>query len=79
VSSPADVDNGKGKRLVEWGVGVRDPNDPPAVAQRLVKRAAEQDRDIFGGVVRIDVEVAVDPDGQIKDTVPRKGIEEVID
>jgi hypothetical protein len=59
TAGPAHVDDRERERFVERGVGVGDPNDSPAIPEGLVERAPEQDRDVFGGVVRVDLEVAL--------------------
>ena len=49
------------------------------VAERLLHRLAERDADVFGGVVMIDVQVALGLDRDVDARVPRQQIEHVVE
>jgi len=58
VATTAGVQRHRRATLVERHDGVTETGDPGAVAERLGQRLAEHDRDIFDGVVGVDLEVA---------------------
>jgi hypothetical protein len=49
------------------------------VAERLANRLAERDADILGGVVVIDVQIALGLDRDVDARVPRQQVEHVIE
>src|SRR4051794_17857141 len=54
-----EVDHGPRQRLVERRVGVAETADAATVAERSVERLAERQRAVLGGVVVVDLEVAL--------------------
>ena len=58
VRAPGDVDDGLHERLVERHEGVAEARDARLVAERLLDRLAEDDADVFDGVVHVDLGVA---------------------
>jgi hypothetical protein len=79
MTTSADVDDGKRQCFVERGVGVRDPDDSSAIAQRSIEGTSEDDRHILGRVVGIDRQIAVRPHGHVKNPVPCERIPKMID
>ena len=55
VGPAADIDRGKAERLVHRHKGMRRAHDPGAVAERLLQRLAQADRDIFDGMMLVDL------------------------
>ena len=53
------------KRLVHWHVHVGIPRDAFHIAECLLDGLAERDADIFGGMVMIDVQVALGLDRDV--------------
>ena len=64
-----DVHRGLGQRLVHRHQGVAEAADAALVAQRLGEGLAEHDADILGGVVEVDVQVALRLHGQVEQAV----------
>jgi hypothetical protein len=65
------VQRGAGQRLVHRDQRAAIARDALAVAQRLRYRLADGDAGILGGVVEIDMQVALGPDRQIDQAVAR--------
>ncbi len=59
VGPPGNVDRHTRQRLVHGQMHIRVARDPRFVAERLGHRLAEHDAGILGGVVEIDVQVAL--------------------
>ena len=78
VAPATDVDHRECQGFVERGVGVGNPDDAAPVAQRLVERATQKDRDVLRGVVGVDLEVAVGLHRQVKQSVASEGVEQVV-
>ena len=53
--------------------------DAALVAERLFERLAEDDADVFDGVVRVDLQIALGVDVQIDQAVAREQVEHVIE
>ena len=75
--SAAKVERHRGQNFVHRQRSPSVASDAGAVAERLFKRAAEHETDVFDRVVRIDFDVALRDNRQIKYAVPRKRIEHV--
>ena len=52
---------------------------PAMVAERLLHRLAERDADIFGGVVMVDVKIALRLDRNVDARMPGQQIEHVVE
>jgi hypothetical protein len=59
VRPPRDVERDAHQRLVHRRIGGAVAADPALVAERLAERLAERDRAVLGGVVLVDVQVAL--------------------
>ena len=79
IGPAGDVDRAAGQRLVHRQVDVAIAGDAGAVAQRLAKRLAERDADILGGVVLVDVEVALRRDADVDQAVARELLQHVVE
>ena len=75
----ADVDDGRGERLVHRHRALPEPGDAGPVAERLGERGAEDERDVLDGVVLVDLEVAVGVDGEVEQAVVGERAEEVVE
>ena len=64
-----DVDRGLGQRLVHRHQRVAEAADAALVAERLGEGLAEHDADILGGVVEVDMQVALGPHRQVEQPV----------
>ena len=49
------------------------------LAERLIERLAEGDADVLGGVVLVDVQVALGAHGQVEARVARQAVEHVVE
>ena len=58
---------------------VRIPRDPLHIAERLLHRLAERDADVLGGVVVVDVQIALGLDRNVDARVPRQEVEHVVE
>ena len=67
------------KRLVHRHVHVGIARDALHVAERLLHRLAERDADVLGGVVVIDMQVALGLDRDVDARVPRQQVEHVVE
>ncbi len=65
-----DVDRGLGQRLIHRDQRVAEPADAALVAERLGEGRAEDDADVLGGVVEVDMQVALGADRQVEQAVP---------
>src|SRR6478672_3249393 len=74
-----NIERDAGQRLVHGHVNVGITGDALHVAQRLLHRLAERDADVLGGVVVIDVEIALGLDGQIDTRMARQQVEHVVE
>ena len=74
-----DVDRNAGQCLVHRDMNIGVARDALHVAERLLKRLAQRNPDIFGGVVMIDVQVALGPDRHIDARMPREEIEHMVE
>ena len=52
---------------------------PSQLAERLLERLAERDADVLGGVVLIDVQIALSLDADIDPRMPGQKIEHVVE
>src|SRR5688572_14679758 len=75
----AQVDGRRYQRLVHRDRGVAVAPNARLVAQGLLHRLAQADADILDGVMRIDVQVAGRPDGQVDEAVPGQQGKHVIE
>src|SRR6516225_4699343 len=57
------------QRLVQRDQRVAEPGDAGFVAQRLLERLAERDGGVLDGVVRVDLDVALGPHGEVEAAV----------
>ena len=76
---PRNVDRDAGQRLVHRHVHARVARDALHVAERLLHRLAERDADVLGGVVVVDVQVALGLHGDVDARVARQQVEHVIE
>ena len=76
---PRNVDRDAGQRLVHRHVHARIAGDALHVAERLLHRLAERDADVLGGVVVVDVQVALGLHGDVDARVAREQVEHVIE
>ena len=67
------------QRLVHRHVHVGIAGDALHVAERLLHRLAERDADILGGVVMVDMQIALGLDRDVDARMPRQQIEHVIE
>ena len=67
------------QRLVHRHVHVGIAGDAAHVAERLLHRLAERDADVLGGVVVVDMQVALGLDGQVDARMARQQIEHVVE
>ena len=79
VGAAAEVDRDLDQRFIEWDGAVGKAGDPRALAERLVDRAPERDRDVLHRVVRVDVEIAAGLDGQVEPAVSGELVEHVVE
>ena len=77
--SAGEIDNDPRQRLVERHIGMAVAAQPLLVAECLVQRLTEGNADIFYGVMRIDMQIALGFDRQIDHPVPGNLIEHVIE
>ena len=68
-----------GQRLVHRHMHVGIAGDALHVAERLLHRLAERDADVLGGVVVVDVQVALGLDRDVDARMPRQQIEHVVE
>ena len=73
------VDGDARQRLVHRHMHVGIAGDALHVAERLLHRLAERDADVLGGVVVVDVQVALGLDRDVDARVPRQQIEHVVE
>src|SRR5881396_1857085 len=59
VRPPREVHHRARQRLVERSVRPTEPVDAPPLAQGAVERLTQRQRAVFGGVVVVDVEIAI--------------------
>ena len=74
-----NVDGDPGQRLVHRHVHVGVTGDTLHVAERLPHRLAERDTDILGGVVVVDVQVALGLDRDVEARMPGQEVKHVIE
>ena len=74
-----EVDGGDGEGLVHGHDEVAGAEDAALVAEGLEDGLAEGDAGVFDGVVLVDVEVALDGEGEIEAAVAGKELEHVIE
>ena len=67
------------QRLVHRHMHVGIAGDALHVAERLLDRLAERDADVLGGVVVVDVQVALGLDGQVDAGMARQQVEHVVE
>src|SRR5947207_3412240 len=73
------VDGDAGQRLVHRHVHVRIARDALHVAERLLDRLAERDANVLGGVVVVDMQIALGLHRNVDTRVPRQEIEHVVE
>ena len=74
-----NVDRDAGQRLVHRQMHVGVAGDALHVAERLLDRLAERDADILGGVVVVDVQVALGLDRHVDQGMARQLVEHVVE
>ena len=74
-----DVDRDAGQRLVHRQMHVGIAGDALHVAERLLHRLAERDADVLGGVVVVDVQVALGLDRDVDARMARQQVEHVVE
>jgi hypothetical protein len=66
VGTPAEIDGHKPQGLVHWHIAMGGTHDATPVAECFVDGLPEADTDILGGVMIIDVQIAVGGDGDVE-------------
>jgi hypothetical protein len=74
-----DIDRGLHQGFVHRDQRAAEPADTALVTQRAGNRGTEDDADVLGGVVKVDVQVAVSPEREVDQAVPRQRCEHVIE
>ena len=74
-----EVDRDLGQGLVHRHDRPAVAVDAALVAECLLDRLAEDDADVFDGVVRIDLQIALGVDVEVDQAVPREQVEHVIE
>ena len=73
------VDDHPRQGLVQGGVGVGEAGDAAAIAEGLIEGLAQRDRTIFGGVVIVDLEIALAAEVKIEAGVLGEADQHVIE
>src|SRR6185369_5576756 len=73
--APGNVERDARQRLVHRRIGAAEAGNALAVAKRLRNRLADRDRAVFGGVMLIDMQIALHRRLQIDQRVARKLLE----
>ena len=76
---PRNVDRDAGQRLVHRHVHAGIARDALHVAERLLHRLPERDADVFGGVVMVDVQIALRLHGDVDARMARQQVEHVVE
>lgn len=79
VGSVAEIDDGPGQSLVERGVATAEADQAGAGAEGFVEGGSQGEKDVFGGVVVVDEEIAGGADGERPAGVLGEGVEHVIE
>src|SRR5206468_9778713 len=79
IRSAAEVERNRHETLVHRHLERRVADDPGAIAERLIDRAAERQREILDGVVLVDVEIAVRFHLEVEKAVYRDELEHVVE
>ena len=74
-----NIDSDPAQRLVHRRIRMAVTDDSRLVTQRLCQSLADRERAIFGGVVLVDMQVTVDPAGQVDQRMPRKLFDHMIE
>ena len=74
-----EVDRGLGQRLVHRHQRLAEAADAALVAERLRQRLAEHDADILGGVVEVDMQVALGLHVEVEQPVAGEGGQHVVE
>ena len=77
--SPGNIQRDPRQRLVHRRIGSTVAGDATLVAQRLRQRLAERDRTVLGGVMLIDMEIALDLHRHVDQRMARKLFDHVIE
>jgi hypothetical protein len=75
----AEVNSGQPQRLVHRHHKISGSQDSEFVPQRLVKRLAQRNANVFHRVVLIDIQVALGIQPQIETPMPSKQLQHVIE
>ena len=79
IGSAAQVERDLDQRLVQRNRAIRETSDPRTLAERLIQRPTDRDRDILARVVRVHVEIAARLNAEIKAAVTRELVQHVIE
>src|SRR5437879_1794418 len=79
IGAPRQVHDGARQGFVERGEGRSEPRHAPALAQRAVERLPQRQRAILGGVVIIDVEVALAGERQVQPGVAAQRVQQMVE
>ena len=74
-----EVDHDPGQGLVERRIGMAEAADAAALAQRLVEGRAQRQGAVLGGVVVVDVEVALAVQLEVEPAVLGQGRQHVVE
>src|SRR5579885_2587296 len=77
--TPGYVERDAGQRLVHRNMHVGIARDALHVTERLPDRLAERDAHVLGGVMMIDVEVALGLDRDVNARMPRQQVEHMVE
>src|SRR5882762_3304952 len=79
VRPSRQIDYRARQRLVERGVGPPEPVHAPPLAQRSVQRLAQRQGTVLGGVVVVDMEIALAGERDIEPGVTRQRFEQMVE
>src|SRR5690349_4173987 len=79
VGAPRQVYDRAGQGFVERGEGRPEPRHPPPLAQRAVQRLPQRQGAVLGGVMIVDVEVALTGEGQVEPSMTAQRVEQMVE
>src|SRR5205085_10532143 len=79
IEAPRQIDDRTTQRLVHRHYRRAVTRDAPFVAERLLERLPQSDRDVFDRMMIVNLKVAATSNLKIKQAVPRKQLKHVIE